>query len=156
MPRRGVPVLVKIAPDLSDEEALRIAELVVRLGLGGIVATNTTLSREGLATDPKVVEAAGAGGLSGAPLAARSLELLRLLRGAVPAELCIISVGGVETAADVSERLAAGATLVQGYTAFLYRGPFWARQINNVAPTRTFGNWNCRLTCGFGSRITRS
>ncbi len=124
------PVLVKIAPDLSDEEALRIAELVVRLGLGGIVATNTTLSREGLATDPKVVEAAGAGGLSGAPLAARSLELLRLLRAAVPAELCIISVGGVETAADVAERLAAGATLVQGYTAFLYRGPLWARQIN--------------------------
>jgi dihydroorotate dehydrogenase len=127
----AVPVLVKIAPDLSDEEALRIAALVVRLGLPGIVATNTTLSREGLRTDPAVVEAAGAGGLSGAPLAARSIELLRLLRGAVPAELCIISVGGVETAADVAERLAAGATLVQGYTAFLYRGPLWARQINS-------------------------
>jgi dihydroorotate dehydrogenase len=126
----AVPVLVKIAPDLSDDEALRIAELVVRLGLGGIVATNTTLSREGLRTDPRVVEAAGAGGLSGAPLAARSLELLRLLRRSVPAELCIISVGGVETATDVAERLAAGATLVQGYTAFLYRGPLWARQIN--------------------------
>jgi dihydroorotate dehydrogenase len=126
----GVPVLVKIAPDLSDEEALRIAGLVVRLDLGGIVATNTTLSRDGLVTDPKVIEAAGAGGLSGAPLAERSLALLRLLRGAVPAQLCIISVGGVETAADVAARLAAGATLVQGYTAFLYRGPFWARQIN--------------------------
>ena len=126
----GVPVLVKIAPDLSDEEAVRIAELVVRLRLGGIVATNTTLSRDGLTTDPKIVEAAGAGGLSGAPLAARSLEVLTLLRSTVPAELCIISVGGVETAADVAERLAAGATLVQGYTAFLYRGPFWAKQIN--------------------------
>jgi dihydroorotate dehydrogenase len=126
----AVPVLVKIAPDLSDDEALRIAELVVRLGLGGIVATNTTLSRDGLHTDPRVIEAAGAGGLSGAPLAARSIELLRLLRRSVPAELCIISVGGVETAADVTERLAAGATLVQGYTAFLYRGPLWARQIN--------------------------
>ena len=126
----AVPVLVKIAPDLSDEEALRIAELVVRLGLGGIVATNTTLSRDRLRTDPRVVEAAGAGGLSGAPLAARSLELLKLLRAAVPAELCIVSVGGVETAADVAERLAAGATLVQGYTAFLYRGPLWARQLN--------------------------
>ena len=125
-----VPVLVKIAPDLSDEEALRIAALVVRLGLGGIVATNTTLSRDGLRTDPAVIEAAGAGGLSGAPLAARSLELLRVLRAAVPAELCIISVGGVETAADVAARLEAGATLVQGYTAFLYRGPLWARQIN--------------------------
>jgi len=126
----GVPVLVKIAPDLSDDEALRIAALVVRLELGGIVATNTTLSREGLVTDPKIIEAAGAGGLSGAPLAARSIEMLKLLRAAVPAELCIVSVGGVETAEDVAERLAAGATLVQGYTAFLYRGPLWARQIN--------------------------
>ncbi|HTL42169.1 MAG TPA: quinone-dependent dihydroorotate dehydrogenase [Pseudolysinimonas sp.] len=126
----GVPVLVKIAPDLSDDEARRIAALVVRLGLSGIVATNTTLSRAGLRTDPAVVEAAGAGGLSGAPLAGRSLELLRVLRAAVPPGMCIISVGGVETGADVSARLAAGATLVQGYTAFLYRGPLWAREIN--------------------------
>ena len=73
---------------------------------------------------------AGKGGLSGAPLAARSLELLRLLRAAVPPGMCIISVGGVETGADVGERLAAGATLVQGYTGFLYRGPLWAREIN--------------------------
>jgi dihydroorotate dehydrogenase len=124
-----VPVLVKIAPDVTDEQALRIAGLTVELGLAGIVATNTTLSREGLATDPAVVEAAGAGGLSGAPLAARSLELLRLLRAAVPADLCLISVGGVETAADVRARLDAGATLVQGYTGYLYRGPFWARAI---------------------------
>lgn len=126
----GTPVLVKIAPDLSDEEVRRIAHLVVRLNLAGIVATNTTLSREGLVTDPTIVEAAGAGGLSGAPLARRSLEVLRLVRASVPAELCVISVGGVESAADVAARLAAGATLVQGYTAFLYRGPFWASAIN--------------------------
>jgi dihydroorotate dehydrogenase len=126
----GTPVLVKIAPDLSDDEARRIAALVVRLGLDGIVATNTTLSREGLRTDLAVVESAGAGGLSGAPLASRSLELLRVLRAAVPPGLCIISVGGVETGADVAARLAAGATLVQGYTAFLYRGPLWAREVN--------------------------
>jgi dihydroorotate dehydrogenase len=69
-------------------------------------------------------------GLSGAPLAARSLEVLRLIRSIVPSDLCVISVGGVETADDVADRLAAGATLVQGYTAFLYRGPLWARQIN--------------------------
>lgn len=125
-----VPVLVKIAPDLTDDQALRIAELVVRLGLAGIVATNTTLSRAGLVTDPAVVAAAGEGGLSGAPLAARSLEMLRLLRAAVGPELCLISVGGVTTAADVRERLDAGATLVQGYTAFLYEGPFWARAVN--------------------------
>jgi dihydroorotate dehydrogenase, subfamily 2 len=126
----GVPVLVKIAPDLTDEQVLRIAELSVRLGLPGLVATNTTIARDGLRTDPAVVAAAGEGGLSGAPLAARSLEVLRLLRSAVPDDFVLVSVGGVDTAADVRVRLDAGATLVQGYTAFLYRGPFWARGIN--------------------------
>jgi len=125
----GVPVLVKIAPDVTDEQALKIAALSVELGLPGLVATNTTISRAGLRTPADVVAAAGEGGLSGAPLAARSLELLRLLRSAVPADFVLVSVGGVDTAADVAERLAAGATLVQGYTAFLYRGPFWARGI---------------------------
>jgi dihydroorotate dehydrogenase len=124
------PVLVKIAPDLSDDEVRRITGLALELGLAGIIANNTTLSREGLTTDTAVVEAAGAGGLSGAPLAARSLELLVLIRSIVPDDFCVISVGGVDTAADVAERLAAGATLVQGYTAFLYRGPLWARSIN--------------------------
>ena len=124
------PLLVKIAPDLEDDAIDRIAGLVVELGLDGIIATNTTISREGLATSASVVEAAGAGGLSGAPLAARSLAVLRRIRAVVPDSLCVISVGGVDTAADVAERLAAGATLVQGYTAFLYRGPLWARQIN--------------------------
>ncbi|MHC5796586.1 quinone-dependent dihydroorotate dehydrogenase [Lacisediminihabitans sp. FW035] len=124
------PVLVKIAPDLTDEQVRRIAELAVELGLAGIIATNTTLSREGLVTDARIVEAAGAGGLSGAPLAARSLAILRIIRTAVPEDFCVISVGGVDTAADVAERLAAGATLVQGYTAFLYRGPLWARTVN--------------------------
>jgi dihydroorotate dehydrogenase len=124
------PVLVKIAPDLTDDQVRRIAELAVELGLAGIIATNTTLSREGLVTDAAIVEAAGAGGLSGAPLAARSLAVLRIIRTAVPSDFCVISVGGVDTAHDVAERLAAGATLVQGYTAFLYRGPLWARAVN--------------------------
>jgi dihydroorotate dehydrogenase len=124
------PLLVKIAPDLSDDEVRSVARLVVDLGLDGIIATNTTLSREGLRTDSATVVAAGAGGLSGAPLAARSLEVLRIIRSVVPGELCVISVGGVETAHDVVERLRAGATLVQGYTAFLYLGPLWARQVN--------------------------
>lgn len=124
------PLLVKIAPDLADEEVRRICALVLRLGLDGIIATNTTISREGLNTPAAEVEAKGAGGLSGAPLAARSLEVLRLIRAEVPAELCVVSVGGVETAADVQDRLDAGATLVQGYSAFIYRGPFWARQVN--------------------------
>jgi dihydroorotate dehydrogenase len=128
----GVPVLVKIAPDLTDDQVAKIASLAVSLGLAGLIATNTTLSRDGLRSPAEVVTAAGAGGLSGAPLAARSLEVLSLVRAVVPAEFCVISVGGVETGADVSQRLAAGATLVQGYTGFLYRGPLWARSINRV------------------------
>lgn len=127
---RTVPVLVKISPDLTDEQALAIAGLCIELGLPGLVATNTTVSRAGLTSAPDVVAAAGEGGLSGAPLARRSLQILRLLRAAVPEDFVLISVGGVDTAADVAERLAAGATLVQGYTAFLYRGPLWARGIN--------------------------
>jgi dihydroorotate dehydrogenase len=124
------PVLVKIAPDLTDEQVELIAQLAVGLRLSGIIATNTTLSREGLRTRPEVIEAAGAGGLSGAPLAARSLAVLRKIRAVVPADFCVISVGGVETGADVAARLEAGATLVQGYTAFIYRGPLWARAVN--------------------------
>lgn len=125
----ATPVLVKIAPDLTDAQAAKIASLAAHT-LDGIIATNTTLSRADLATAATVVEAAGAGGLSGPPVATRSLELLKLIRTIVPADFCVISVGGVETAADVAERLGAGATLVQGYTAFLYRGPLWAREIN--------------------------
>ncbi|WP_298860910.1 quinone-dependent dihydroorotate dehydrogenase [uncultured Microbacterium sp.] len=124
------PLLVKIAPDLSDEEITGIARLAAAEGLAGIITHNTTVGREGLKTDPAVVEAAGAGGLSGAPLKERSLEVLTLVRSVVPADFCVIAVGGVETAEDVQKRLDAGATLVQGYTAFLYRGPLWARQIN--------------------------
>ncbi len=125
----NTPVLVKIAPDLTDDEATRIAGLAVEL-LDGIVATNTTLSRSGLRSAPEMVVAAGAGGLSGPPLAERALELLSVIRSVVPESFCVISVGGIETAADVAARLRAGATLVQGYTGFLYRGPLWARQIN--------------------------
>ncbi|WJL95403.1 quinone-dependent dihydroorotate dehydrogenase [Microbacterium sp. ET2] len=126
----ATPLLVKIAPDLADEDIVEVARLAVDGGLSGIIATNTTIDREGLTTDPQTVAAAGAGGLSGSPLRHRSLEVLRLLRRIVPASFAVISVGGVETGEDVRERLEAGATLVQGYTGFLYRGPLWARQIN--------------------------
>ncbi|OFI37950.1 dihydroorotate dehydrogenase (quinone) [Arthrobacter sp. SW1] len=127
---RHVPLLVKIAPDLSDEDIDDVARLALDLGLDGIIATNTTIGREGLTSDPGKVEACGAGGLSGAPLKQRSLEVLKRLKAAVGERLVLIAVGGVETAADVQERLDAGATLVQGYTAFLYEGPFWAARIN--------------------------
>lgn len=127
------PLLVKIAPDLPDDEVEAVTRLAVDLGLAGLVATNTTISREGLRTDPAKVEAAGAGGLSGAPLKQRALEVLRIVRSVAPQpQFCVISAGGVETAADVQERLALGATLVQGYSGFIYRGPLWARQISRA------------------------
>jgi dihydroorotate dehydrogenase len=123
------PVLVKIAPDLDDVAIDAVCALAVEINLAGIIATNTTVSRENLVTAPAVVAEAGAGGLSGAPLRERSLEVLRRVRAAVPADFCVIAVGGIDTADDAAERLQAGATLVQGYTAFLYRGPFWARHV---------------------------
>jgi len=133
----GVPLLVKIAPDMTNDQVSAITRLALDLGLAGIIATNTTVSREGLATEPAVVAAAGAGGLSGPPLRARSREVLRVIRREAPdPAFCVVSVGGVESADDVRERLAAGATLVQGYTAFIYRGPFWARRINRDLATR--------------------
>jgi dihydroorotate dehydrogenase len=127
---RHVPLLVKIAPDLSDEDVAEVADLALEMKLDGIIATNTTISREGLASPAAMVAEQGAGGLSGAPLKARSLAVLRQLKAAVGDELTLISVGGVETGAEVQERLDAGATLVQGYTAFLYEGPFWVARIN--------------------------
>jgi len=124
------PLLVKIAPDMADEQIDGIVALAVRLGLDGVIATNTTIGREGLTATESEIEAIGAGGVSGAPLRARSLEVLRRIRSTAPEELCVISVGGVTTVEDVLERLRAGATLVQGYTAFIYEGPLWARTIN--------------------------
>jgi len=125
----GVPLFVKIAPDVTNDQALRIAEMCQRIGVAGIVATNTTVSRAGLVTNTVRVEAMGDGGVSGPPVAQRSVEILRLLRARLPKTFALISVGGVETAADVRERLDAGADLVQGYTGFVYSGPGWARQI---------------------------
>ena len=125
----GKPVLVKIAPDLVDDDIVAVAKLAKKIKLAGVIATNTTISRTGLNTDSNIVEARGAGGLSGAPLKARSLDVLRLLRKQLPEDMVVISVGGVETAAEVNERLALGANLVQGYSGFIYEGPLWARRI---------------------------
>jgi len=137
--RRRVPLLVKIAPDLSDDDVLAVADLADELGLDGIVATNTTTSRDGLASGAADVERVGAGGLSGAPLKARALEVLRLLRARVGEEMTIIAVGGIGDAADAQARLDAGATLLQGYTAFIYEGAGWPRRVQRglrVRPTR--------------------
>ncbi len=125
----GKPVLVKIAPDLVDQDIVAVAKLAKKLKLAGVIATNTTISRFGLKTSVERIEKFGTGGLSGAPLKQRSLEVLDILRKQLPGEMTIISVGGVETPADVRERLARGANLVQGYTGFIYYGPLWARKI---------------------------
>ena len=124
------PTLVKVSPDSPDEEIRDIAALVTEHRLAGIVATNTTVSRDGLVTAPERVEAMGAGGLSGAPLLQRSEEALEVVRDALGEGPCVISVGGVMTGEDVARRLRAGADLVQAYTAFVYRGPFLPRKIN--------------------------
>jgi dihydroorotate dehydrogenase len=124
----GKPVFVKIAPDVTNEEAIEIAQLSEELGLAGVIAANTTISRDGI--DSQIAKESG--GLSGPVLAERSKELLMMLRGKLPKEMAIISVGGIETAADVIERLELGADLVQGYTGFVYFGPFWAKSLTRA------------------------
>jgi dihydroorotate dehydrogenase len=128
-PERRVPLLVKIAPDLDDGDVLAVADLALTVGLDGIIATNTTISRDGLATDAATVAGLGPGGLSGRPLAARALEVLRILKGRVGDDVTLIGVGGITTPDDARARIDAGATLVQGYTAFVYEGPLWPRRI---------------------------
>ncbi len=120
-PRR--PVWVKLAPDLTNEELVDTAQLIVSAGADGIIATNTTLSRSGLGTDPLKVEQMGAGGLSGAPLRQRSTDVIRVLRGAVGPDFPLIAVGGVLSGQDAREKKEAGATLVQVYTGLIYEGP---------------------------------
>ena len=124
----GKPVFVKIAPEVTNEEAIEIAQLSKELGLAGVIASNTTISRDGIDSQ----KAKEPGGLSGPVLAERSKELLKVLRSKLPKEMVIISVGGIETAADVRERLELGADLVQGYTGFVYFGPFWAKSLTRA------------------------
>jgi dihydroorotate dehydrogenase len=127
---RHLPLLVKIAPDLSDQDVDAVADLALAIGLDGIIATNTTISREGLRSPGAQVEAAGAGGLSGAPLRGRAVEVLRRLRARVGAQLALVGVGGIGGVEDARERLAAGADLLQAYTAFVYEGPRWPARVN--------------------------
>ncbi|MEU8998256.1 quinone-dependent dihydroorotate dehydrogenase [Streptomyces caniferus] len=133
---RRVPLLVKIAPDLADADVDAVADLAVELGLDGIIATNTTIAREslGLASDPELT--AETGGLSGAPVKERSLEVLRRLYARVGDKVTLIGVGGIENAEDAWQRILAGATLVQGYSAFIYQGPFWCRAIHKGLAAR--------------------
>ena len=125
----STPVLVKIAPDLSNSDIDAIADLAVELGLAGIVATNTTVSRDGLVTPG--VQDLGDGGVSGPPIARRSIDVLSQLYARVGDKLVLVSVGGIETAEDAWERITAGASLIQGYTGFIYGGGLWAKHVHD-------------------------
>jgi dihydroorotate dehydrogenase len=145
----ATPVLVKIAPDLSDSDVDDIADLAVELGLAGIVATNTTVSRDGLLTPG--VDDLGAGGISGAPVARRAVEVLRRLYGRVGDRLALISVGGIETADDAWERITAGASLLQGYTGFIYGGGLWPKHIHDGIAQRLHDGGFASLSEAVGS-----
>lgn len=123
------PLLVKIAPDLSNEGVEAVADLALELGLDGIIATNTTIARTGLHTGEQTIEAIGAGGLSGPMLAERALEVLRILRAKVADRIVLIAAGGIGDAEEAYRRIRAGATLLQVYTAYIYEGPLLPRRI---------------------------
>ncbi|WP_288831662.1 quinone-dependent dihydroorotate dehydrogenase [uncultured Corynebacterium sp.] len=148
------PVLVKIAPDLSDEDIDAVADLAVELGIVGIVATNTTISREGLVTDPAEVEAMGPGGISGAPLNERSLEVLRRLHNRVGGKLVLVSVGGISTPEQAWERITSGASLLQGYTPFIYGGLGWIRGIHAGLAAQVKAHGLASISEAVGSGLT--
>jgi dihydroorotate dehydrogenase len=156
VPARRVPLLVKIAPDLADEDVDAVADLAVELGLDGIIATNTTIAREnlGLISDPALVKETG--GLSGAPLKARSLQVLRRLYARVGDRITLIGVGGIENAEDAWQRVLAGATLVQGYSAFVYEGPFWARALHKGLAARLRTSPYATLADAVGADVRKS
>lgn len=124
------PILLKIAPDLTNEQLDDIIDIVKITKIDGVIATNTTISREGLKTDDSRLKAIGAGGLSGKPLTKRSTEVVRYLSTKSNKAFPIIAVGGIHTAEDAIEKLNAGASLVQIYTGFIYEGPGIAKRIN--------------------------
>ncbi|MBB6611100.1 quinone-dependent dihydroorotate dehydrogenase [Pontibacter sp. Tf4] len=124
------PLLLKIAPDLNEPQLNDIIEIAKEAKLSGIIATNTTISRDGLHTSSQKVQDIGAGGLSGKPLTKRSTEIIRYLRQHLPQTIKLIGVGGIMTAEDALEKLDAGADLVQLYTGFIYEGPALISQIN--------------------------
>ncbi len=127
------PVLLKIAPDLTDDQLDDIIEIVGNTGIAGVIATNTTVSREMiLSTRADKVEAMGAGGLSGMPLSERSTEVIRYLHERSGGRFPIIGVGGIMSPDDALEKLDAGASLVQVYTGFIYEGPAFVKSINKA------------------------
>lgn len=126
------PILLKIAPDLTNEQLDEIIEIVHETKIAGLIATNTTISREGLSTPSSEVEALGAGGISGKPLTKRSTEVIRYIHTKSNGSIPMIAVGGIHTAQDALDKLDAGATLVQLYSGFIYEGPGLIKEINRA------------------------
>ena len=129
---RPRPLLLKIAPDLSEQQLDDILDIVRTTQIAGVIATNTTISRDGLRASPQRVEAIGLGGLSGQPVKERATEVIRYLHQKSGGELFIIGVGGIASPEDALEKLAAGAALVQIYTGLIYEGPGLVRRINRA------------------------
>lgn len=123
------PLLLKIAPDLTDSQIDDIADIASSCQLSGIVATNTTISREGLLTSKVEVDAIGAGGLSGKPVGVPSTKVLKYLRKSLDSNIVILASGGIFSGADALEKIDAGASLVQIYTGFIYEGPAIVKNI---------------------------
>lgn len=126
------PILLKIAPDLTHEQLDEIIEVVKATHLAGVIATNTTISRENLLTLPTQVEAMGAGGLSGKPLREKATEVIRYLKQKSNNAFPIIGVGGIQSPEDVKEKIDAGADLVQIYTGFVYEGPALVKRLKKA------------------------
>jgi dihydroorotate dehydrogenase len=124
------PILLKIAPDLTDAQVVEVVGIAREEGIAGLIATNTTVSREGLRTPRERVEALGAGGVSGRPLRERALEVVGLIHRETRGQLPVVGVGGIFDARDAWERIRAGASLVQLYTGFVYGGPTTVRDVN--------------------------
>lgn len=130
------PILLKIAPDLTDGQLDDIIEIVDTTKIAGVIATNTTISRSDLKTDSSVVESIGAGGLSGKPVKNKSTEVIRYLATKSNKSFPIIGIGGIHSAADALEKLDAGADLLQLYTGFIYEGPALIKEINQAILNR--------------------
>jgi dihydroorotate dehydrogenase len=126
----GKPILLKIAPDLNFEELDDILHIVQKAQLDGVIATNTTISREGLTTDSAIIDEIGNGGLSGKPLKKRATEVIRYLSQKSNGQLFIIGVGGIFSTEDALEKINAGASLIQVYTGLIYEGPSLVKKIN--------------------------
>ncbi len=130
--KRYKPIMLKISPDLSNDEIDKILDICRKYDIDAIIATNTTISRKGIKTSESKLEEIGNGGLSGLPLKERSTEIIRYISKKAGGKIPVIGVGGIMTPADAIEKINAGAILVQVYTGFIYEGPFLVRRINKA------------------------